>query len=37
MNDYRIYEEIKRFIATLSLDSNTYERLIHAISEVLDI
>lgn len=37
MNEYKAYEVIKRFIQTLPIDSTTYERLIQAITEALDI
>lgn len=37
MNEYEVYEAIKRFIQTLPINSTTYERLIQAITKELDI
>lgn len=37
MNEYKIYEEIKRFIQTLDISNDTYEKLIQAITEALNI
>ena len=35
--NYKIYTEIKRFLATLDLEPQTYEDLIKAIAGVLGI
>ena len=37
MKEYKIYEALKDFIRTLTISSDTYERLIQAIAEALDI
>ena len=35
--EYKVYEQIKQYLATLDISPQVYEDLIRAISEVLDI
>lgn len=35
--EYKVYEQIKQYIATLDISPDIYEELIRAIANVLDI